>query len=53
MQSNAETRLQRTSSHVAAARAPSPRFAEYKTAVKIGNVLCVSGHGPLQDGQDQ
>ena len=45
MPSKPETRLQEL--HLALPAAPKP-VAKYKTAVKVGNILYVSGHGPLK-----
>ncbi len=45
MPSNPETRLQEL--HLMLPPAPKP-VAKYKTAVKVGNMLYVSGHGPLK-----
>ena len=49
MQSKPETRVQEL--HLALPTAPKP-VAKYKTAVQVGNILYVSGHGPLKtDGK--
>ena len=45
MPSNPDTRLQEL--HLMLPPAPKP-VAKYKTAVKVGNMLYVSGHGPLK-----
>src|SRR3954451_10737391 len=45
MPSKPETRLQEL--HLMLPPAPKP-VAKYKTAVKVGNMLYVSGHGPLK-----
>lgn len=45
MASKPETRLQEL--HLMLPPAPKP-VAKYKTAVKVGNMLYVSGHGPLK-----
>lgn len=45
MQSNADKRIQEL--HLTLPPAPKP-VAVYKTAVKLGNLLFVSGHGPLK-----
>src|SRR6266852_7054310 len=47
MQSKPETRIQEL--HLTLPSAPKP-VAKYKTAVLIGNVLYVSGHGPAKIG---
>jgi enamine deaminase RidA (YjgF/YER057c/UK114 family) len=50
MQSNPETRIQEL--HLTLPPAPKP-VAKYKTAVLVGNILYVSGHGPAKvDGKD-
>jgi len=50
MQSNPETRIQEL--HLTLPPAPKP-VAKYKTAVLVGKVLYVSGHGPAKiDGKD-
>ena len=46
MPSKPETRVQEL--HLVLPPAPKP-VAKYKTAVQLGNVLYVSGHGPLKD----
>ncbi len=46
MASSPETRVQEL--HLTLPPAPKP-VAKYKTAVRIGNVLYVSGHGPLKE----
>src|SRR5713101_990251 len=49
MPSKPETRIQEL--HLTLPSAPKP-VAKYKTAVLVGNVLYVSGHGPLKpDGK--
>jgi enamine deaminase RidA (YjgF/YER057c/UK114 family) len=45
MQSKPETRIQEL--HLTLPPAPKP-VAKYKTAVQVGNVLYVSGHGPAK-----
>ena len=45
MPSKPETRIQEL--HLTLPPAPKP-VAKYKTAVKVGNMLYVSGHGPLK-----
>src|SRR4026208_1735370 len=45
MPSKPETRVQEL--HLTLPPAPKP-VAKYKTAVKVGNMLSVSGHGPLK-----
>jgi len=46
MPSDAETRIQEL--HLTLPPAPKP-VAVYKTAVKYGNLLFISGHGPLKN----
>ncbi len=48
MPSKPETRLQEL--HLTLPPAPKP-MAKYKTAVLAGNLLYVSGHGPVWDGK--
>ena len=45
MQSKPETRVQEL--HLVLPKPPKP-MAKYKTALQLGNLLYVSGHGPLQ-----
>ena len=46
MPSKPETRVQEL--HLSLPAAPKP-VAKYKTAVQVGNILYVSGHGPLKE----
>src|SRR5947199_10673671 len=46
MPSKPETRIQEL--HLTLPPAPKP-VAKYKTAVQVGNMLYVSGHGPLKE----
>ena len=48
MPSKPETRIQEL--HLTLPAPPKP-VAKYKTAVLVGNMLYVSGHGPAQDGR--
>jgi enamine deaminase RidA (YjgF/YER057c/UK114 family) len=49
MQSKPETRVQEL--HLILPTAPKP-VAKYKTAIQVGNMLYVSGHGPIKvDGK--
>jgi len=50
MPSKPDTRVQEL--HLTFPRAPKP-VAKYKTAVRVGNLLYVSGHGPLKEDKTQ
>ncbi len=46
MQSTPETRIQEL--HLTLPAEPAKPVAKYKTAVQVGNILYVSGHGPVK-----
>lgn len=50
MPSKPDTRVQEL--HLTLPPAPKP-VAKYKTAVRVGNILYVSGHGPLKEDKTQ
>jgi enamine deaminase RidA (YjgF/YER057c/UK114 family) len=47
MQSTPETRIQEL--HLTLPAEPAKPVAKYKTAVQVGNILYVSGHGPVKN----